>query len=85
MKMTILGGAGVRTPLLIRALAARQPRLPLRELALLDVDDERLGLIAGITAPLEERAGLPVTRTADARTALAGADFVLTTFRVGGM
>ncbi|MBN1954821.1 MAG: glycoside hydrolase, partial [Anaerolineae bacterium] len=68
-----------------RALAARQPRLPLRELALLDVDGERLELIGGITAPLEERAGLSVTRTTDARTALAGADFVLTTFRVGGM
>jgi len=85
VKITILGGAGVRTPLLVQALVARQPRLELRELALMDTDGERLGLIGGITAPLEARAGFAVTRTTDARAALAGADFVLTTFRVGGM
>jgi 6-phospho-beta-glucosidase len=75
----------VRTPLLVRELVARQERLGLRELALMDVDGERLERVGAITAPLEERAGLAVTRTTDARAALAGADFVLTTFRVGGM
>jgi 6-phospho-beta-glucosidase len=85
MKIAILGGAGVRTPLLIEALVARQERLGMRELALMDVDAERLELIGGVTAPLERKAAFVVTRTMDARAALAGADFVITTFRVGGM
>ncbi len=85
MKITILGAAGVRTPLLVQAILARQGRLGLTELALMDVDAERLGLIGALTAPLEEQARFRTVRTTDPAAALAGADFVITTFRVGGM
>jgi 6-phospho-beta-glucosidase len=88
MKITILGAAGLRTPLLVKAIAARQERLGLDELALMDVDGERLELIADLTtelAGLRDLSVLAVTRTTDSRTALAGADFVITTFRVGGI
>lgn len=86
MKIAILGAAGVRSPLLIEAIGRRQERLGLRELALMDIDGERLELIGALSAPLEQ-AGLPlrVIRTTDARAALAGADFVITTFRVGSI
>jgi len=73
----------------------RAERLGLTELALMDVDAERLDLI-GELAQAEEDAPdalagngrvLPfkIVRTTDARVALAGADFVITTFRVGGI
>lgn len=87
MKVAILGAGGVRTPLMVRSFLLRQDRLGLDELALMDVDGERLELMACLTAPLEQ-ANPPrfrITRTTDARAALAGADFVITTFRVGDM
>ncbi len=87
MKVTILGAGGVRTPLIVRSFIARQARLGLDELALMDIDGARLDLMAALTAPLEQQNPLhfKITRTTDARAALAGADFVITTFRVGDM
>jgi 6-phospho-beta-glucosidase len=72
----------------------RRERLDLTELALMDVDAERLAIIGELAqaeqepqdAPAETgRAELRFDCTTDSRAALAGADFVITTFRVGGM
>jgi 6-phospho-beta-glucosidase len=87
MKIAVIGAAGARTPLILQAMVAWQERIGLSELALMDVDGERLELIASLTAPLERsgRLKFSVRRTTDARAALAEADFVVTTFRVGGI
>ena len=94
MKIAILGAGGVRTPLIVGAMLRRRERLGLTELALIDVDAERLAIIGELAqaeqepqdAPAEMgRAGLRIDCTTDARAALAGADFVITTFRVGGI
>jgi 6-phospho-beta-glucosidase len=87
MKIAIMGAAGVRTPLIVQAIQRRYGvgRLDLTELALMDVDAERLDLIGTLTAPLEQSAGFHVTRTTDATVALDTADYVITTFRVGGI
>ena len=49
LDIAIIGGAGVRTPLLVRGLASSG--LPIREVRVFDVDHERLALIS----PLIER------------------------------
>jgi 6-phospho-beta-glucosidase len=85
MKIAILGAASVRAPLMLKAILKRQARLGLTDLALMDLDGDRLGLIGKLTASLETGAAFRITRTTDARAALAGADYVITTFRVGGM
>ena len=85
MKIAILGAASVRSPLLLKAILKRQTQLGLTDLALMDLDGERLDLIGTITARQEMGAAFKITRTTDARAALTGADFVITTFRVGGM
>jgi 6-phospho-beta-glucosidase len=87
MKITIIGAAGIRTPLMVQALLAHQDKLDLRELSLMDIDGERLDLIGGLTSPIEQSSDIKfrIRRTADAKQALAGADFVITTFRVGGI
>jgi 6-phospho-beta-glucosidase len=85
MKIAILGAASVRAPLLLKAILKRQTQLGLTDLALMDLDGARLDLIGTVTAPQEMGATFKITRTADARAALTGADFVITTFRVGGM
>jgi len=82
MKVAIIGAAGVRTPLIVSAMARRKATLGLAELALMDIDGPRLDLIARLLPPAP---GFAVTTTVDAAQALAGADFVITTFRVGGI
>ena len=52
-KSAILGGAGLRTPLLLPAFFSRQSHLGLREVALMDIDAERLELIAALAGPKE--------------------------------
>ena len=85
MKVAIIGAGGVRTPQMVRSFIARQDRLGLDELALMDINGPRLELIAALTAPLEQAypPRFKLTRTTDAAAALSGADFVITTFRVG--
>lgn len=87
MKLSIIGAAGVRTPLIIDEIINRQERLGITELCLMDIDEERLELIAAVTAAGESsnRLRFSIKRTTDAVTALSGADYVITTFRVGGI
>jgi 6-phospho-beta-glucosidase len=87
MKITVLGAAGVRTPLIVKAMLRRQNQLGLKELALMDIDSDHLEIIGALTRPLESKADtqFKITRTTDARVALQGADFVISTFRVGGI
>jgi 6-phospho-beta-glucosidase len=87
MKITIIGAAGVRTPLIIQSILARQDRLGLHELALMDIDGERLELISALFSAIEASFDIKVRilRTTDPIQALTGADFVITTFRVGAI
>ena len=95
MKIAILGAGGVRTPLIVGAMLRRRERLGLTELALMDVDADRLDIIGElaqaeqdqptVSAETGQAAGFKIDCTTDARAALAGADFVITTFRVGGI
>ncbi len=78
--LAIIGGAGVRTPLLVRGLA--QSGLPISEVRLFDLDGERLGLIA----PLAERvAGVKVAVREEVSACVSGADFVIASIRPGGI
>ncbi len=87
MKITIIGAGGVRTPLLVQAIRKRQDRLGITELSLMDIDSERLELMGSLVAHSEQadKTDLHITRTTDPRLALHEADFVITTFRVGGV
>lgn len=87
MKITILGAGGVRTPLLLETMIRRHARLGLTELALMDINGDRLGLIHALVESGATQGELPfhVLWTTDNRAALSDADFVVTTFRVGGV
>jgi 6-phospho-beta-glucosidase len=80
MKIAVIGGGGVRTPLLVRGLTASD--LPLDTVALYDTDRARLDLIASLAARLS--AGARVVATRSAAEAIEGADFVFTSVRAGG-
>jgi 6-phospho-beta-glucosidase len=81
MKVAVIGGAGVRVPLLINGLAGAN--LGIDEFALYDTDRARLEVIGGLAA---RRAGAArVTMAALAAAAIDGASFVITSIRAGGI
>jgi 6-phospho-beta-glucosidase len=86
LKLTIMGTAGVRTPLMLRGILRRYRKLGLTDLCLMDVDRAHLDLIRMVCEPQLREIGdaFRTVWTTDAREAIAGADYVLTTFRVGG-
>jgi 6-phospho-beta-glucosidase len=86
-KVTMIGGGGVRTPLVIHALAQAQSRLGISELALFDPDHERVGLMASLGREIVTRQGgdFRITAPTTLEEAVEDAAFVLSSIRVGGM
>jgi 6-phospho-beta-glucosidase len=87
MKITILGAAGARTPLLFKAITERRESLGVTELALMDIDASHLSVMQSLIRSRhpKENLGFKLQWTDDVETALQKSDYVITTFRVGGM
>lgn len=87
MKITLIGAAGVRSPLLIHGLAAAGNSLRLDEVGFWDTDAERLKVMGRVAGAMAKRSGLRARlRTfAMPEEALEGADYVITSIRVGGI
>ena len=87
MKVTILGGGGVRTPLLVHALAGLSRTLALSEVSLFDVDADRTEVIAALCREIvrRESADLQITVHTDVAAAAEGSSFVINSIRVGGI
>jgi 6-phospho-beta-glucosidase len=85
MKLTLIGGGGVRAPLFVAAALRRAERVGLDEICLMDVDGERLAIFGGLCREVARRGGgrVRISTTTDARAALEGAKHVVTTIRVG--
>ncbi len=81
MKISVIGGAGVRTPLLVSGLTHAD--LPIDEIALYDTDRERLAIIGGVAARMSN--GTRVTLTSSVAECVTGAGFVFTSIRPGGI
>jgi 6-phospho-beta-glucosidase len=80
MKVTIIGGAGVRVPLLTGGLARSDLRIS--QIDLYDIDQERQAVIADLAQRMAP--GVRVTSAGTPEAAIAGADFVITSIRMGG-
>lgn len=79
MRSVLLGGGGFRVPLMHRALV--RSGLPLDEIVLQDVSEQRLDVIASVV----RGDGPPVRTTTDLDDAIDGADVVFAALRVGGV
>ena len=86
-KITLIGGGGVRTPLLIHGLAEAASTLNISELALYDIDATRVALMAelGREVMRQQNADVVITTHTQLEDAVAGADFILHSIRVGGI
>ncbi len=90
LKLSVIGGGSSYTPELVDGVIRRaRDELPIRRIALVDIPEgrEKLDIVAGLARRMIERAGLDIEVSAgfDRESALAGADFVVTQFRVGGL
>jgi 6-phospho-beta-glucosidase len=85
VKLTLLG-AGVRTPLVVRGVAAGARSLGIDRIALHDPDPDRLRVMTALGRSVLEDAGADVVLEApgEAREALRDARFVFAAIRVGG-
>jgi 6-phospho-beta-glucosidase len=86
LKITLLGGAGVRVPLVVTGLLRAYRDLRVDELALWDVNPQRQRVIARLCETMVERAGVPlrIRPAPSADAAIADADFIIASIRVGG-
>ncbi|MFO7585342.1 MAG: hypothetical protein R6W69_11480 [Anaerolineales bacterium] len=85
MKLSVIGGGGVRAPLFVGSALKRAQTVGLTEICLMDIQAEKLDLMFEISQQIGVMLGSPVriTHTTDAAAALDGASYVVTTIRVG--
>jgi 6-phospho-beta-glucosidase len=83
----MIGGGGVRTPLVIHALAQQQDVLGVSELALYDIDPARVRIIARLGGEIVRRFGaeLRIITSESLEKTVEGAEFILSSIRVGGI
>ncbi|MGC2195064.1 MAG: hypothetical protein WA628_10350 [Terriglobales bacterium] len=86
-KVSIIGGGGVRTPLLIHGLLRSQSLLNIGDLQLFDVDARRAELMASLGREIARDLGvdIPISASNSIELAVADSDFVLSSLRIGGM
>jgi 6-phospho-beta-glucosidase len=86
MKLTVVGAGSTYTPELVDGLVRMRELLPVDELALVDTDERRLGVLTGMTRRMLDRGGHParLTSTLSLEEGAEGAAAVLIQLRVGG-
>lgn len=86
-KIAVIGGGGVRTPLLIFGVNEAAQQLGAQELALYDPDRERAQVMAELGRAIVAREGgsLRISLAETPQAAVADAAFVLHSIRVGGI
>ncbi len=84
-KLTIVGGGSAYAPGLLKAFAAEADAFEGFEFVLMDLHERELRIVEALGRRLLDGTGITLRATTDRRDAIAGADFVLTTFRQGGL
>ena len=86
MKLTVIGGGGVRSMFLAKSIAQRAADLHITELVFMDTDADKLRIYGGMASHVSHmlNADLHFRLTTDAVDAVRDADYIITTIRVGG-
>jgi 6-phospho-beta-glucosidase len=82
MKITILGGAGVRVPLLVGGLMRSD--LPIDQIDLYDADQERLPIVCDLASRMVDHP-VSIRARSEPEPSIAGANYVIASIRVGGV
>lgn len=87
LKVAVIGGGSSYTPEIINGFLGRTQSIPVTELWLMDISQERLDIVGRFAQRIVEAAGSPfkVHLTTNRREAIDEAQYVITQLRVGGM
>ncbi|MCC8073366.1 MAG: 6-phospho-beta-glucosidase [Clostridiales bacterium] len=85
MKISVIGGGGVRSMFLAKSIAQKAKRLSIDELCFMDNNKEKLRIYGGMAAHVAKKLcpDLKFVLTDNAVEAVTNADYVITTIRVG--
>lgn len=85
MKITVIGGGGVRSMFLAKSIAQKAKALSVDELCFMDNNEEKLRIYGGMAKHVAKTLcpSLLFTLTSDAVQAVTDADYIITTIRVG--
>jgi 6-phospho-beta-glucosidase len=85
--IALIGGGGIRTPQLIYGLAEAAEELCLDEVRLYDLDPNRTRLMAALGSEIARKLKSPlrISAVSTIESAVAGASFVVSSIRVGGI
>ena len=85
MKLTVIGGGGVRSMFLAKSIAQKAASLGIDELVFMDNNEKKLRIYGKMAKIVAQKLNPAVrfTLTTDARAAVLDADYVITTIRVG--
>lgn len=87
MKFTIIGAGSSYTPEILERLAEMREELPVTDITLMDINEERLNTVSGFCERYAKHLDLGhihFEKTTQLSEALPGADFVIVQIRVGG-
>ena len=87
MKVAVIGGGSTYTPELVNGFLDRVHEFPLKELSLMDIDENRLNIVGGFAQRMVQAKGSPfkVVLTTNQRESVADSRYVITQLRVGQM
>jgi 6-phospho-beta-glucosidase len=87
MILSVVGGGGMRTPLLISGLIDRHDEVPVDRVILHDIDADTLAMVRAIADARIEAADRPFAlhTTTSLDEATDGVDYLITSIRVGGL
>ncbi len=85
MKLAVIGGGGVRSMFLAKSIAQKAAALSIEELVFMDNNEKKLNIYGKMAKVVAQKLNpdLRFVLTADAAEAIRGADYVITTIRVG--
>lgn len=83
MKLTVLGGGGVRSPFLAKSIALEAKASGIDRVAFMDISEKKLNIYGSIAKKISNMIdpSLDFVLTSDASLALCDADYVITTIR----
>lgn len=86
MKFTIIGAGSSYTPKILERLNEMREELPVTDIALMDLNEERLNIVSGFCQRYAKHLGLSLnfSQASTLEEALPGSDFIIVQIRVGG-
>ncbi len=87
LKVAVIGAGSSYTPELIEGFVEAREELNVARIAMMDIDEQRLSIVGGLTERMLQAAGVSVELelTTDRQRAIEGAHYIITQIRVGQM